>query len=172
MADKALEKRAVDAIARVKFPADMEKFVPAERWIRSLLLGEKYTEPDPNFLSRMLAAEVIFAGSVEEVFKQGMVQGLQKLLPDKPNAKSATFELESVYVMESDFTEGNPCYVVMRGVFLDSGEEFITTTGATGIQAQLISLIGLGQWPIRAVFMRGDTKDAGGHYLMFLSPAA
>lgn len=170
MAQKELVKRAEDAIARVKFPPDMEKYMPAERWIRALLLGEKYAEPDPDFLSRMLAAEVIFAGTVEEVFKQGMVKGLQELMPNTANARSEPFELESVYVMESDYETGNPCYVVMRGTYLESGDDFITTTGATSIQAQLIALIGMGQWPIRAMFCRGDIKDKGGRFLLFLTP--
>lgn len=171
MASTALEKKAQAAVARVTFPPEVEKYVPAERWIRAILLGEKYVEPDPDFLSRMLAAEVIFAGSVEEVFKQGLVVGLQKLAPDTAGWESEPFELESLYVMESDYETGNPCYAVMRGVWLTSGEDFVTTTGATAIQAQLIGLVANGQWPVRAKFCRGEMTDKSGKHMLFLAPA-
>lgn len=170
MAPNALEKRAKDAIARIKFPEEVEKYVSAEGWIRSILLGEKYREPDPDFLSRMLAAEVIFAGSIEEVFRQGMVRGLQEMLPDTAGYESEPFELDSIYVMESDYETGNPCYTVMRGTFLISGEDFITTTGATSVQAQLIALIAHNEWPIKAKFGRGDVTDKSGKHMMFLLP--
>lgn len=156
--------------AGAKLPEAFSLVINLEAWACAVAYGDKYTEPNPDFTSRMLALLTITGETVEEVFEAHGVIGLQKKLPDTPGASSGPLEITDLYVAESDFETGNPTYVIISGHDLMSGEDFKVTTGATNIQATLIGLLKLGHWPIRCQFKRGDSKDKGGHYLMFLLP--
>jgi hypothetical protein len=153
-----------------KLPEVVSKFIDVPSWANSILHGDAYEEPDPDFISRLLAAQAIFAETTEEAFAAAGVNRLQDTLPDTPGAVIGPFEIIDLYVAKSDYTTGNAAFVLLTVVMLDSGEEFKYSTGATGIQASLIGLLRLGTWPIRAKFKRGDSKDRGGHYLMHLMP--
>lgn len=157
----------------VKFDRLPERFfsiINPEAWVNSILHGDKYTEPDPEFISRLLAAQAIFADTIEEAFASAGVKKLQEWLKNDPNATTGAFEITDLYVAESDFETGNPTFVLVSGIMLDSGEEFKCSTGATNVQATLIGLLRLGHWPIRCQFKRGDSKDKGGRYLIFVLP--
>jgi hypothetical protein len=153
-----------------RYPAEFRKVINPEAWARAIVYGEKYTEPDPNFISRMLALLSIMADTPEEAFAQAGVRRVQKWVPDQPNATSGPFEITDLYVAESDFETGNPTYVIISAMHLETGEAFKATTGATNIQATIIGLLNNGVWPIRCQIKRGDSKDAGGKYLLFLLP--
>lgn len=153
-----------------KIPASLTKIINPEGWINAILYGDKYKEPDPEFISRMLAAMSVFAETPEEAFAVNGVRRLQAWLPDTPNASTGPLELTDLYVAESDFETGNPTYVIMSTVNMETGEEVRWTTGATNVQATLIGLLRNGVWPIKFQVKRGDSKDKGGHYLMFMLP--
>jgi hypothetical protein len=153
-----------------KLPERFFQIINPEAWVNSILYGDKYTEPDPDFISRLLAAQAIFADTVEEAFASAGVKKLQQWLPDQPGASIGPLEMTDLYVAESDFETGNPTFVLISGVMLESGEEFKVSTGATNVQATIIGLLRLGHWPIRFQFKRGDSKDKGGKYLIFVLP--
>lgn len=157
----------------VKFDKLPERFFaiinPLE-WVNAILYGDDYTEPNPDFISRLLAAQSIFADTIEDAFASAGVLKLQKWLPDSPDASTGPMEITDLYVAKSDFETGNPTYVLVTAVMLMDGTEVKFSTGATNVQATLIGLLRLGHWPIRCQIKRGDTKDKGGHYLMFLLP--
>lgn len=153
-----------------KLPERFFKIINPQAWVNAILYGDSYTEPEPDFISRLLAAQSIFADTIEDAFASAGVRKLQNWLPDTPGAEVGPFEITDLYVAKSDYETGNPSYVLITAVMLESGEEVKFSTGATNVQATLIGLLRLGHWPIRAKVKRGDTKDKGGHYLMFLLP--
>lgn len=158
-------------LAHSKAPEAINRLIDMELWARSIVYGEKYKEVDPDFISRMLAFQVITATSAEEAFKQAGVKGVQEIVPNKPNATTGPIEITDLYVTESDYDQGNTSYVIMTWIDLTTGEEVRGTTGATNIQATLIALLANGVWPIRCQIKRGDSKDKGGKYLLFMLPA-
>lgn len=170
MPSQELVRQANSAIARLQFPAGMEEFIDGPKWVKSILLGEKYIEPDPEFILRKLALQTILGESVEEVFERGGILKVQEMVPDTANGETEPFEITDLYVSASDYKTGNPCYVIIEAFWLDSGQEFKCSTGATNIQAILIGLLINKAWPIRAKFKRGDMKDKGDRYLLFLMP--
>ena len=167
-----VEKRKTDKLltAGAKVPEAFNSVIGFEAWARSIVYKEKYIEPNPEYISTMLALQSIMADSIEEAFQQANIKGVQEILPDTPSAETDPFEITDLYVASSDFETGNPCFVIITGAWLTSGEEFKFTTGATNIQATLIGLLKNGAWPIRAKFKRGISKDKGGRYLLFLMP--
>ena len=170
MTGQEIEKPKAQLTAGAKLPAAFSKVINLEAWARAVAYGEPYDEPNPDFISRMLALLTITGETAEEVFENAGVIGLQKKLPDTPGASTGPLEITDLYVAKSDFETGNQTYTIISGHDLTSGEDFKTTTGATNVQATLIGLLKLGHWPIRCQFKRGDTKDKGGKYLIFMLP--
>lgn len=165
-----LQRKDAPLTAGAKLPEAFSAVINLEAWARSLVYGEKYSEPNPDFISRMLALLTITGETVEEIFREHGVYGVQEITPDVPGGKFGPFEISDLYVAASEYETGNGTFVIVSGVRMDTGEEFKATTGATNIQATLIGLLKLGHWPIQAQFKRGDSKDKGGHYLLFLLP--
>jgi hypothetical protein len=153
-----------------KAPEALNAIINLEAWASAVVRRTPYTEPDPEFISRMLAYQTITAETAEEVFRQANILGLQGWLTDSPGATTGPLEITDLYVASSDFETGNPSYVIITAIDLQLGHEVKFTTGATNIQATLIGLLANGMWPIRCQVKRGDSKDKGGRYLMFLLP--
>jgi hypothetical protein len=162
---------AGDIIAdKSRIPAGVELIINMEAWASAIVRRTPYKEPDPDFLSAMLAYQAITAETAYEVLNAAGIKGLQESIPDVPGAGTGPFELTDLYVAESDFETGNPCYVIMTVTDLELGEEKKYSTGATNIQASLIGLLANGVWPIRAQIKRGDSKDKGGRHVMVMLP--
>jgi hypothetical protein len=153
-----------------KLPAAFGNFIAFEPWARSIVFNEEYTEPDPNFISRMLALQSIVADTIAEVWQAAGVKKLQELLANVPGATTGPREITDLYVAKSDFETGNPTYVIITWTDLELGTTQKVTTGATNIQATLIGLLKHGVWPIRCQVKRGDSKDKGDRYLMSMLP--
>lgn len=151
-------------------PEALQRIVNMDNWAVSLLSGAPYTEPDPEFVSRMLVFQTLTAESVPDIFRQAGIQGLQHMIPDTPGANTGPQELLDIYVAASDFETGNPTYVICTTMDLELGEEKRWHTGATNVQATLLALLDHGVWPIRFQVKRGDGKDRGGRYLLFVLP--
>lgn len=157
-------------VTGAKLPAGFTDIINFGAWAHSVAFGTKYSEPDPDFIARSLAILTMTGQTVEEVLSSHGVSKVQEMVPDTPGGRFGPFELTDLYVASSDFETGNPSYVIISGVHLETGADFRCTTGATNIQATLIGLLELGHWPIRVQFKRGDTKDKGGRYLLFMMP--
>lgn len=153
-----------------KLPAEFNAIIHFEGWARSVLLKEQYTEPNPDYISTMLAMQAITAETIEEVWQANGVKKLQEILADNPGATTGPKEITDLYVAKSDFETGNPCYVIITWVDMELGTEEKVTTGATNIQATLIGLLKHGVWPMKVQVKRGDSKDKGGRYLMHMMP--
>lgn len=170
MTEVATRKSEPSILSGVKLPDAINDIINFEGWAQAIVRRKKYTEPNPDFISTMLALSAITAETIDDVFKQADIRKLQEFLPNTPNAEVGPYELSDLYVAASDFESGNPCFVIMTLISMETGEEIKLTTGATNVQATLIGLLKFGQWPLRFKIKRGDSKDKGDRYLIFLVP--
>lgn len=170
MATKELAKPGKQLIHNSRAPEAINRIINLEGWAQSLIFRTEYKEPNPDYLSTMLMLQSIMGDTIEEVFRAQGIKGLQEILADNPGASTGPLEITDLYVAETDFETGNPCYVVVTAIDLELGTEIKFTTGASNVQATFIGLLKLGTWPIKCQFKRGDSKDKGGKYLIFMLP--
>lgn len=170
MKQEIVQHAVTALVKRSKLPDAVSSVIDLEGWAWSVLDRRDYNEPDPEFVSRMLAFQTITADTIEEIFRQAQIKQLQKLVADTPGASTGPLELDDLYVAKSDFETGNPTYVIASVHRLDEDYEYKFTTGATNVQATFIALLAHGVWPIRFQVVRGDSKDKGGRYLFFVTP--
>jgi hypothetical protein len=156
--------------AGAKLPANFEKVIGFEAWARAIVFKETYAEPNPDFISTMLAMQAITAATIEEVFQASGILKLQEMLEDRPRETTGPLEITDLYVAASDFETGNPTFVIITAVKMEDGEEIKFSTGATNVQATLIGLLRHGVWPMRVQIKRGESKDKGGRYLLHVLP--
>lgn len=160
-------RRAVGGVTlRGAAPAALARIINMDNWALSLLTGVPYVEPDPEFISRMLAFQVITAETVDDIFRQLGIRKLQEIIPNTPDANTGPLRLLDLYVASSDFESGNPCYMICTVLDKELNEEYKFTTGATNPQSTMLALIDHGAWPIDFQIKRGDNKDKGGRYLL------
>lgn len=151
-------------------PELLSAIIDTEGWVNAVLRKTPYIEPNPDFVSTMIAFQTITSQSVEEVFRNQGVKKVQEMIPNVPGATTGPIEITDLYVASSDFETGNPSYVIISAVSLDTGEEWKATTGATNVQATILGLLLNGMWPIKCQIKRGDSKDKGDRYLLFVLP--
>ena len=173
MASDKLERRASYAMNLdfSKVPETLGAIIDIRGWASSVIMGTPYKEPNPDFVSQMLAFQTITADTIEEAFASQGVSQLQRMLPNVPEATTGNIEITDLYVAESDFETGQPTYVIVTYVSLEDGISGKFTTGATNVQSTILALLRLGMWPIRCKIKRGETKDKGDRYLLFMLPA-
>jgi hypothetical protein len=151
-------------------PDDLYGKLDLSVWANSLINRTPYTEPDPEYLSRMLLTQTLMADDVDAVFAQAGIRKLQEAIPNVPNGGTGPIQIYDLYVTGSDFGEGAPCYMILSVRDLETGMESKYTTGATQLQAQILKLISLGSWPITCQIKRTERKDRGGRFLFWLFP--
>lgn len=150
---------------------EIKEQVSLQSWANALMNGTAYDEPDPGYLTRTLLMGVLTATTPDQVMAEGGIAKLQELVPDAPGQTTGPIRITDLYVTGSDFGEGMPCYVIVTYVHLDTGDVGKFTTGASYIQAQMLSLINLGNWPIDCQVKRINRKDKGGKFLFQMFPA-
>jgi hypothetical protein len=172
MAQQEIAKRTgwLDKFDTSRVPEALGAMIDIRAWASSLITGTPYTEPDPEFITKMLAYNTITAETIEEAFQSQNVNQLQKMLANVPEASTGNIEITDLYVAPSDFETGNPTYVIVTYLHLEDGYVGKFTTGATNVQSTILALLRLGMWPIRCRIVRGQTKDKGDHYLLFVLP--
>lgn len=154
-----------------KVPDALGAVINVQGWAESIIIGTPYVEPNPDFISQMLSFTTITAETIEDAFAAARVGQLQRMIANVPEATIGNIEITDLYVATSDFETGNPSYVIVTYVSLDDGTTGKFTTGATNVQATILALLRLGMWPIRCKIKRGETKDKGDRYLLFVLPA-
>lgn len=163
-------KKMSGALAAAAWPEHLAEQVNFESWAKAIILGTKYVEPIPDYISKMLALEAILAATPEEVFRSGGVWGLQEMIPDTPGASSGPIEITDLYVAESAIETGYSCFIIVSYISLVDGANGKFTTSATNVMSSLIGLLKFGVWPIRCQIKRGDSKDKSGKQLLILLP--
>lgn len=169
--DRAVALAAVTHDGEVaRLPEDLDGIIDLSSWAEALYNGVPYNEPDEGYLSRLLIRQTLEATSPEQVFTPNDLDGLQKLIPNVPNAGTGPIEINGLYVAKSSMDQGAPTYMILDFTDLETGAIRKTTTGATQLQAQILRLIGFGVWPIRGNIKRTERKDKGGRFLFWLFP--
>lgn len=154
----------------VQLPEILRDKIILSAWANSLVNRVEYMEPDPDYLSRLLITQTLTATSLEAVFEQNQIRGLQKAIPQVPDAGTGPIEIYDLYVTSSDLNEGAPCYMILSCTHLETGEQTKYTTGSQQLQAQVLAALGHGMWPIRCNIKRLDRKDKGGKFLFWMFP--
>jgi hypothetical protein len=170
MAGKEIQKPLRPIVKMDRLPEAFRTIINPEGWVNAILYRDKYEEPDPDFISKMLAAQSILAETIDDAWASGEVLKLQQWVLDRPGETTGPIEITDLYVAASDFETGNPCFVLVSFMHLESGETGKFSTGATNVQATLIGLLRNGVWPIRCQIKRGDSKDKGDRYLLHMLP--
>jgi hypothetical protein len=154
----------------VALPDDLYGKLDLSVWAESLINRRPYTEPDPEYLSRMLLTQTLMASDVDAVFEQAGIRKLQEAIPNVPNGGTGPITIYDLYVTGSDFGDGAPCYMILSVRDMETGMESKYTTGASQLQAQILKLISLGNWPIKCQIKRTERKDRGDRFLFWLFP--
>lgn len=170
MASTQLVKKFTGQMEKAKWPEHLAQQIDFPAWARAIILDERYKEPIPDYVSKMLALTAIMADTIDEVFAAAGVKGLQEIVPDVAGATTGPREILDVYVAESDIETGYSCYVIIEWLDLELGTKSKVTTSATNIMSTLIGLLKFGQWPIRCQVKRGDSKDKSGKHLLLMLP--
>lgn len=158
------------ALQNTLLPEQYRDIISLPAWADSLINRAPYVEPDPDYLSRTLLIQTLTADTIDEVMDQAGVQSLQKAIPDFGGAGTGPVIITDIYVTDSDFGEGAPCYLIITAQHIESGIVKKYSTGAQQLQAQFIRILSLGMWPIRCQITRLDRKDKGGRHLFWLAP--
>lgn len=154
----------------LKIPDAITRVIDVQGWARSVITGEAYTEPDPEYLSRMLLLQTLTSESIEEAMNQQGIHKLQEWIPNVPGAGTSPIEVSGLYVAVSDFDEGLPTYIIVDGINMTTGLRERFSTGAGQLQAQFMVALCLNQFPLKCQVKRTDRKDKGGRYLFWLYP--
>jgi hypothetical protein len=151
-------------------PPELDGLFYVREWAKSLLTGAAYHEPNPDFMSQRMMMLTASATTLEELFADNTIDGLQKLLPDEPWASTGPIMFTDLYVAKSDMEDGAKTYMLFTFVSKETGLETTTSTGATQLQLQVCSMLGMGIWPIQGQIKRSDRKDRGGRYIIKFYP--
>lgn len=151
-------------------PAALDGAFKLMEWYRSLAYGEPYAELDPERIAKKIMLRTFQAKDAAAVFEHQKPFGLQGLVRNQPGATTGPIDIVDLYVAESEHKTGVPCFMVMEIVSRNTGESLTTTTGARELQAQILSLVALGIWPIECEIKRIDAQDRGGRYMFRAFP--
>lgn len=157
--------------ATVTLPPELDGMINLRSWAEALIKRTKYHEPNPNYLSTLLLAQTLMASTPEQVFEQAGIRKLQEAIPNVPGASTGAIEIHGLYVASSDMDEGLPTYLLMDVTDLESGLEAKYSGGSGQVQAQILTLLRFGVWPIRCKITRTERKDHGGRFLFWLYPS-
>lgn len=151
-------------------PAELDGLFDLREWFTSLTTGVEYIEPNPDYMSQRMLYLTLMSGTVEDVLTPNQITGLQDLVPNVPGGSTGNITVTDLYVASSDQKDGNKTYILFSYVTEDTMEEVTTTTGATQVQAQLLTLLALGTWPLRVNIKRTERKDRGDRFLFWVHP--
>lgn len=119
---------------------------------------------DPERVGLLITAQILNAATPEEVLASAEATGLRQFL-DQP------FELETVDFQRSEYEQGQPFYVVMKGVNITTGEAVVLTTGSRKVTAQAFQLARKGWLPAKVVAKQATRPTRDGYYPLRLESA-
>lgn len=151
-------------------PPELSGLFDLRAWFDSLIYKTPYEPINPDYMAERMLMLTIMSGSVEELLSPKSLTGLQDLIPNVPGQSTGPIRVTDLYVEKSDQADGNPCYMLLSYINLETGMETTTTTGATQVQATFATWLAHGQWPIECRITRGDRTDRGGRYMFLIEP--
>lgn len=121
-------------------------------------------QDDPERVGLLITAQILNAATPEEVLASSEATGLRQFL-DRP------FSLESVDFQRSEYEQGQPFYVVMKGADLVTGEAVVLTTGSRKVTAQAFQLARRGWLPAKVVAKQATRPTRDGYFPLRLESA-
>lgn len=175
----AKQEKVIVVTARMQAVADMP-FAPLhpdlagkidERaWLRAVVLGEAYTEPDPDYIAREIGMATLLAEDDREALIGAEINGLQDWLDDYAGSSSGPVEIRDLYVARSDASISDGVFLIITFWHHESGTEVRVTTGATSVQYAMLRYLSRGIWPINCQFVRDKATDQGGKHIIKVWP--
>ena len=170
-----VRQRGMSLPAHIESPAPLpdhlEGLFDLRTWFDSLTRGIEYNEPNPDYMSQRMLYLTLTSATPDAVLTPNDITGLQDLVPNVPGGETGNILITDLYVAASDQKDGNKTYILFSFVSDATGLETTTTTGATQVQAQLLTLLAHGQWPIHCNIKRTERKDRGDRFLFWVFPA-
>jgi hypothetical protein len=158
----------------IKPPAELPEVLQGKvdliQWFNALFNGIVYEEPDPEAIAREILYQAWSAETFEDITKDNAPAKLQEMLPNFPGSSTGPIEFVKIYVTGSDYGEGAPVYMVCDTVDMEIRELSRWSTGATGLQNDILRSLWIGTWPLRGQIVRLKSKDKGGRHLIRLYP--
>lgn len=180
MAKKAVAVRVNDAqVARAekvlnadlsRFPEVLSHTVDIRGWLAAIVLNADYTEPDPSYIQREMALNVLLN---PEGALSSDIEGLDKLeemVDDFPGASTGPIRIEDLYIVPSDIEEGGKTYMILTWYNMETNETHRVSGGGQSVQTQLAACLMVGRWPIECQIVRSDVKRPGGGYMLKVWP--
>lgn len=149
---------------------DLAGKIDERGWLRAVVLGEPYTEPDPDYISREIGMATLLAEDDREALIGAEIIGLQDWLEDYAGNTSGAVEIRDLYVARSDASISDGTFLIITFWHHESGTEVRCTTGAGPVQYAMLRYLSRGIWPIACQFVRDKATDQGGKHLIKVWP--
>lgn len=155
----------------VELPAALADTIDLTGWLRSLVTGCEYEEPDPEAMAKQMMMLTLSAETADQILSEDDMPGLQDIVDNFPGATTGPIEINSLYVAPSNLEDKTGTYVILGWVNEETRVFERASTSAAAIQTGIIGMLGLGIWPIRCQIVRIASKDKGGRHLLKMFPA-
>lgn len=149
---------------------DLAGKIDPSGWLRAVVLGEPYTEPDPDYIAREIGMATLLADDDREALIGAEIIGLQDWLEDYAGSTSGAITITDLYVARSDAAISDGTFLIITFQHHESGTEVRTTTGAGPVQYAMLRYLIRGIWPINCQFTRDKATDQGGKHLIKVWP--
>lgn len=162
--------RSITEGALPALPEELAATVDLRGWIKALLLGEEYTEPDPGYLSREMALNILLSPGEPLTEDIDGLAHLQDIVPEYAGASTGPIRITDLYVVPSSIEEGVNCYLILTWVSMEDNIVTRCSGGSQSVQINLIKCLMAGMWPIDCEIYRTDTKLKGGKFMLSVGP--
>jgi hypothetical protein len=160
-------------VAELEFPPlpeVLEGKIDPQGWLRSVVLGQPYEEPDPDYIAREIGMATLLAEDDREALMGAEIGGLQDFLEDFAGATTGPIRITDLYVARSDASISDGCFLIITWWSYEDGKEYRRTTGAQSVQYALMRYLLMGIWPIECQFVRDKATDQGGKHILKVWP--
>lgn len=151
-------------------PEALAGTVDLRGWIEALIFGKDYAEPDPGFLQREMALNVLLAPGEALADEIAGLDKLQDLVSDFPGATTGPIRITDLYVVPSQIEEGVNCYLILTYISHEDGLVVRCSGGSHAVQMKIIRCLMAGMWPIDCEISRTETKLKGGKHMLDVFP--
>lgn len=147
-------------------PPALAETIDLRGWLKSLLTGADYSEPDPGYLSREMSLNVLLGEGTGLTSEPDELPHLQDIVDDFPGATTGPIRITDLYIVPSSLDEGSKTYMILTWVSLEDNIVTRCSGGSMPVQTRIAKQLMVGNWPIDCQIVRDKTKDKGGRFLL------
>jgi len=133
-------------------------------WLEALLTNDRLEEQDPDEVGIGVLASILLAESKEQALSALDLKRAKELAGGEPGGHSPLLVITGARGMVSSYEEGAPCYAIVQAVVKATGERIQFTTGAKGVQALILKMIGEGWMPFEGILTIRRHPTRRGYY--------